>query len=205
VFSEIPVENSDHSVGLCFDCPMSWMEHISFSGMPDGEYFLVLCPLVGALMAYGLSKLRSRRLTPKERPPKRPSRRDNPFKQHLARYPFETRESWAKRAQAQNLAFPSDARDALCAALRGLGIPFRPEEKIVVHGRTYFADVWCYKHRIWWECDGAHHRKQRLKDLGRDEDIAYATGFRVIRRFNHWYTKPGLSDRILIEIGRKSG
>ena len=171
-------------------------------GMPDSEWFLILLAAAGALM-FGLSKKRSRRIHPKERPPKRPSRRDNPFKAHLARYPFETKEAWARRAQAQNMAFPSDARDALCVALRGLGIPCRIEEKIVVYGRTYFADVWCYEHRVWFECDGFHHKAQRSKDQGRDEDIAAATGFRVIRKFNSWYTKPGLQQRILIELGRK--
>jgi hypothetical protein len=39
--------------------------------------------------------------------------------------------------------------------------------------------------------------------MGRDEDIAAVTGFRVIRKFNDWYTKPGLKERILYELGRK--
>jgi hypothetical protein len=94
-------------------------------------------------MAYALSKLRSRRLTPKERPAKRPSRRDNPFKQHLRRYSYESTAQWAARAAAQNAACKSEVRDALCSALRGLGIPFSIEEKITVYGRIYFADVWC--------------------------------------------------------------
>lgn len=166
-------------------------------------YLLEITLACVLLMAYGLSKTRSRRRTPKERPAKRPSRRDNVFKQHLKRYPFETTENWCKRAAVQNAECKSDAGDALCAALRGLGIRFRIEERVTVHGRNYFCDVWLLDLPWWFECDGAQHKATRLKDMGRDEDIAAATGRRVCRQWNAWYLRPGLQERILIEIGRK--
>ena len=148
---------------------------------------------------------RSKQKSKAKRIPSRavPKRRDNPFKAQYRRYPNERSDEWARKAAAENVARKSEARAALCATLRGLGIPFKIEERLNVYGHIYFADVWCHQHRIWFECDGAGHHNQKAYDRGRDEDIAAVTGFRVCRRWNSWYLKPGLSQRILIELGKR--
>lgn len=132
----------------------------------------------------------------------RRSRRDNPFKSQYRRHTEEQSSAWANEKRAENIAKQSDARDACCAALRASGIRHRIEEVICAYGNFYFADVWLPDHKVWFECDGAGHKAQKDYDHGRDEDIAAVTGFRVIRRWNGWYLRPGLQERILIELGR---
>jgi very-short-patch-repair endonuclease len=118
-------------------------------------------------------------------------------KPEYARYPNEKREAWEAKAQAENLARKSEAVEALCCALRSLGIEFRREEKVRAFGNTYFIDVWCPTLRIAFEADGAQHKNTKPRDRGRDEDIAKVMNARVIRKWNSWYLTGDLRTKIL--------
>jgi very-short-patch-repair endonuclease len=145
-----------------------------------------------------IKRHRPDRGVPKTRAPRH---RDNPFKSQYARWPSEKREEWERKAQAQNLTCKSQAREALCSALRGLGIECRKEERVRAFCNTYFIDVWCPTLRIGWECDGAGHRNSHPRDRGRGEDIAKVMNCRMIRRWNRWYLTGDLKQKILVIIG----
>jgi very-short-patch-repair endonuclease len=208
-------DNFNRDVGACFACPNYSLGHIDRAGM-QGEQFLLIMLAIGVAVMFGLSKFRSRRRTPKEKATRVKLRRtiarrgritilDNPLKIGL-RQPL-------KVSQAQCVAIyrgeqlkiqQSPAVEALENELRSLGIPFRREEPIIVDYKRFFlVDVWCRNNRIGFEADGSHHRQQHPYDNDRDAIIQRLTGFKILRSYNRWYFKPGLRDRVLIELGRK--
>jgi very-short-patch-repair endonuclease len=85
-------------------------------------------------------------------------------------------------------------------ALRSLGIDHRREEKVVAFGNTYFIDVWCPAIYVALECDGSWHRQTKDRDRGRDSDISRTLNCIVIRRWNKWYLKDNLQQRLLAAI-----
>ena len=72
-----------------------------------------------------IKRHRPDRGVPKTRAPRH---RDNPFKAQYARWPSEKREEWERKRQAELLAQKSEAVEALCSALRGVGISGRDED-----------------------------------------------------------------------------
>jgi very-short-patch-repair endonuclease len=192
---------------------MSWLESLGVSGMPDSQYVFLLLALGGALMA-ALSKFRSRRLTPKEKPNRSKTRKpintrgritvhDNPFKIGC-RKPLKLPQAQCIAIyRDEQLRMHSEAVAALLVALKGLGIEYRREEPVIVDYRQFFlVDVWCPGIRVGFECDGAQHRQQKPRDFDRDAIIRRLTGFRIIRKYNGWYSAPRLRERILNELGR---
>jgi very-short-patch-repair endonuclease len=119
-----------------------------------------------------------------------------------ARWPSEKREEWERKRQAELLAQKSEAVEARCSALRGVGISdFRKEERVRAFGNTYFIDVWCPTQRIAWEADGSHHRNTKPRDRGRDEDITAVMKCRVVRNWNSFYLTGDLKQKVLNIIG----
>lgn len=167
------------------------------------------------LMALFLSKFRSRRKQPKEKPDRRQPRKpiarrghitvhDNPLKIDCRKAFTGSQADCIAKYRTHNLARYSPALEALDAAHRGLGILFRPEEPIIVDYRTFFlVDRWCYNIKVGWEADGNQHKGEDVHDRERDALIQRLTGFRIIRHWNSWYLRPGLSQRILIELGKR--
>lgn len=85
-----------------------------------------------------IKRHRPDRGVPKTRAPRR-------RKPDYARYPNEKREAWESKARAENLARKSDAVEALCSALRGLGIEFRKERKFA-RSATHISSTFGARH-----------------------------------------------------------
>lgn len=153
-------------------------------------------------MSLNLSKERSRRRSPKDKPPRYRGRRDNVFKQHLARYPFEELKAFAERCAADNLRKISPEQKEAARVLRSLGMHPKFEVVKEIEGRWVIIDILCEFERLIVECDGQQHRKTKDKDRWRDEKLKTIYGWRTIRKWNSWFLKPGLRERLLIEIGK---
>jgi hypothetical protein len=86
-------------------------------------------------------------------------------------------------------ALKSEARDACCALLNGLGLHRQIEKRLVIYGRIHFPKIWLLNRLPWFECDGDGHKYQKDYGRVRDENIAAVTGYRVCCRWNSWYLK----------------
>lgn len=196
MFSEIPVQNSDGGLGICFTCINSWLGHLGIQGMSDQQYFLVLLALGGALMAYGLSKLRSRRLTPKERVAQLKRRKPIARKAHLKtcsnalktyrEVPRWKLERWAleKRAsQVDEHGMPIwPAEVAFLLILRNLTKDIKIQEPFYTPVTFVLADFYVPSAHLVFEIDG-NHSGQIGYDAERDKWLA-SKGIKTVRISN---------------------
>jgi very-short-patch-repair endonuclease len=155
---------------------------------------------------FGLSKLRSRRRTAKEKPTKVKRRKpipirskfrtyDNPTKSYLQRYPTRVLIARAEECRAKQLASPTPAGDAFAEILRGIGVKFEREAIIYRTGAFILVDFLAYgkNGKIAFECDGSQHKLQRGYDKGRDQWLMQAHGIPTHRFWNEQILKSPLN------------
>jgi very-short-patch-repair endonuclease len=166
---------------------------------------------------FGLSKLRSRRRTAEEKPPKVKRRKaipirskfklyDNPLKSYRQRYPTRELIGRAEECRAKQLASPTPAGDAFAEILRGIGVNFEREAIIYRIGAFVLIDFLAYgkKGKVAFECDGSQHRLQRGYDKGRDQWLMQAHGVPTIRFWNEQILKypVNVAARVKAELAR---
>jgi very-short-patch-repair endonuclease len=146
---------------------------------------------------FGLSKFRSRRRTPKEKPPKRKSRKpipirstfktfDNPLKSYRQRYPTRELIRRAEECRAKQLACPTAAGDAFGEILRAAGVVYQREAIYYRTGAFILIDFLAHgsSRKVAFEIDGAQHRLQRGYDVGRDRWLMQGHGIPTVRFWN---------------------
>jgi very-short-patch-repair endonuclease len=165
---------------------------------------------------FGLSKFRSRRRTPKDKPPKRKSRKpipikstfktyDHPFKKFHQRYPTRELIRRAEECRAKQLAAPTAAGDAFAEILRSAGVVYQREAIMYRTGAFILIDflAHCTKGKVAFEVDGAQHKLQRGYDVGRDRWLMQAHGIPTVRFWNDQVLKhsPNVAARVRAELG----
>lgn len=142
-------------------------------------------------MAYGLSKLRSRRRSPKERPEKKKKRYviprkarfklyDNPLKPYRLQ-PTEDIRRKAEECRARQIAAENPVELWFAGILNQLGVKFQYQVMFYRVGSFICVDFICPEHKVAFEVDGeAYHQGQEGYDNGRDRWLL-TQGYRTIR------------------------
>jgi very-short-patch-repair endonuclease len=187
--------------GLCFACPQLLLEIPGVSSM-RGDTIIFLLLAAGAVMV-ALSKYRSRRLVPKERPDRGRQRRqiarksrfklfDNPLKPYKLP-PTESIRRKAEECRARQIAAENPAELQFATILRQAGLhPLQIRDPGDIRGFRYqvifyrvgsfiVVDFVCDHQGIVFEIDGrASHESQKGYDAGRDRWLL-TQGFRTVR------------------------
>jgi hypothetical protein len=194
---EIPVDICGKLLGGRFGCAKSAMDFLGLAGMSSDQFVLILLAVVGALMAYGLLKTRSRRLTPKERIAQLKRRRPiarkahlktcgNPLKQYreVPRWKL-TRWAWEKRAtQVDEHGMPIwPAELAFYLILRTLTQDIRIQEPFYTPQTFLLRDFYLPSAKLVFEIDGTTHGAQMGYDAECDQYLA-GLGIKTIRISN---------------------
>jgi very-short-patch-repair endonuclease len=141
---------------------------------------------------FGLSKFRSRRRTPKEKPKNVKRRKpipirshfrlyDDPRKPRTQRYPTPAVIAKAEQYRAQRFANPSAGEVAFDEILRTIGIAFERERIFYRTGSFIIVDFYVPSRSLVFEVDGSQHTRQIGYDAGRDQWIRQAHGVRTCR------------------------
>jgi very-short-patch-repair endonuclease len=167
--------------------------YVGVVGMPDSESFLVLLAVGGALM-FGLSKLRSRRRTRKEKPARFNWRKPIARKAHLkmCSNPLKTYrtvprwklEAWAREKRATQVdengmpVWPAEI--AFLLILRRLTHDIRIQEPFYTPATFILRDFFVPGARLVFELDGSTHGSQIGYDAECDQWLA-GQGIETIR------------------------
>jgi hypothetical protein len=124
------------------------------------------------------------------------------------REPSPEQRAFAERCRQQNLeqSRNSQPKLALLATIRDLGLRFDPEKDCEVitwfdGDRFVISDVILHDQKFCVEQDGIQHRMQHQYDLDKDKLIFEVRGYKTLRRWNAWFLKPGLAQRLSKELG----
>jgi very-short-patch-repair endonuclease len=198
VFSDQKADDNFHrDIGVCFACPNYSLGHIDLAGMSSAQFLWLLLAIGIALMAYGLSKTRSRRLTPKERVAQLKHRKPIARKAHLKTCSNSTKtyrevprwklERWAREKRASQIdehgmpIWPAEL--AFLLILRRLTQDIRIQEPFYTPATFILVDLYVPSVKVAFELDGSSHGSQIGYDAERDAWLA-SQGIKTVRISN---------------------
>jgi very-short-patch-repair endonuclease len=118
------------------------------------------------------------------------------------REPTAEQRAFAEKCRQENLRYDCPAIRAVESELTALGIRYRREEIVFYDGDLFvLVDLWLPNLKIGIEADGQQHRFQRRYDIQKDRMVEEVTGFKICRRWNAWFLRPNLRERMVEILG----